>query len=74
MDTTELQKRLLGHYGIWIESQMSGYVLKRLNENTPAASSCGIPIIGGNARTGVPVRQIVEARLLAESPNTPAAG
>jgi hypothetical protein len=54
MDEVEIRRRLIAQFGIRIEPEMSRYVLDKLK--TGAGE---IPIMGGDARTGVPVRTLV---------------
>ena len=57
-DSEDVRRLVLDHAGLRIEPIMGQYVARRLGE-TPGAQS--IPIIGGDARTGVPVRVSVAA-------------
>ena len=52
MDASELQTIFLKRLGIRIGPEMSNYVLNRLT----SAPQQPIPVMGGNARTGVPIR------------------
>ncbi len=62
MDGEELRKRMLDAYGIRVEPEMSEYVLRRLRQAGNALRE--LPVIGGEARTGRPVRTMVDlARL-----------
>jgi hypothetical protein len=49
---------LLDAHGIVVEHEMTQYVARRLTESDAAAP---FHVIGGDARTGVPVRKIVDA-------------
>lgn len=55
MDAGEVRRRMLAQFGIRIEPAMSRYVLRQF-EAGPGES---IPIMGGDARTGVPVRRFI---------------
>ncbi|HEV2295791.1 MAG TPA: hypothetical protein VGR35_18225 [Tepidisphaeraceae bacterium] len=57
MDAGEVRTRTLTQFGIRIEPAMSRYVLRQLQER------CGdsFPIMGGDARTGIPVRRFIPA-------------
>ena len=55
MDEREIRQRLIAQFGIRIEPEMSRYILGRMR-----AGAGGIPIMGGDARTGVAVRTIVD--------------
>jgi len=65
----DLQQRLLDQYGLRVEPAMAQYVLRRL-----AAGDAGkVPVIGGDARTGTPMRTLIDpARLAGDSaPSSP---
>ncbi len=55
MDAEDVRTRLLAQFGIRIEPAMSRYVLRRLANG----AGDGLPIMGGDARTGVPVRRVI---------------
>ena len=55
MDAGEVRRRMLGQFGTRIEPAMSAYVARQLAK--PGATS--FPVMGGDARTGVPVRRFV---------------
>ena len=55
MDEREIRRRLIAQFGIHIEPEMSRYVLRRVNGGGGA-----IPVMGGDARTGVAVRKLVD--------------
>jgi hypothetical protein len=53
---------MLDAYGIRVEPHMSEYVLRRLQQAGDALRE--LPVIGGEARTGIPVRIAIDlARL-----------
>ena len=54
MDLSEVQRRLLQHYGLRVEDEMGRYVLRRLTQAGQALAD--LPVIGGDARTGMPLR------------------
>jgi len=58
----EVQRHFLHHLNLRIGPETAAYVLRRLDAN-PSASA--IPVIGGNARTGVPVRVLVDPSQIA---------
>ena len=66
MDAPEIRKRILDHYGIRIDPEMSEYVLRRLQE---AGNEIGqpIPVMGGDARTGVAIAQTIDPQQLRAS-------
>lgn len=59
MDATHVRQCLLQQFGLRIDPAMSEYVLRQLNDATAS-----VPVIGGDARTGVPVRKIIPAQSL----------
>jgi hypothetical protein len=70
MDSVQVRRRLLQRYGIRVEEEMCAYLLRRLAEPGGRA----IAVIGGNARTGVPMRQVIEPAALASDRSQPASG
>ena len=62
MDGEELRKRMLDAYGIRVEPRMSEYVLRRLHQAGNALRE--LPVIGGEARTGMPVRKMIDLAAL----------
>ena len=65
MDGDEIRKRMLDNYGIRVEPHMSEYVLRRLSQAGDALRE--LPVIGGEARTGMPVRAIVDLTKLQQA-------
>jgi len=59
MDGQEVRQRMLDLHGVRVEPEMSEYVARRLAE--AGASLASLPIIGGDARTGMPVRMWLDA-------------
>lgn len=57
-DEKQLRQVLLHHYGIRIGPHMSRYVILRLKQAGDALRE--LPVIGGEARTGLPVRTLVD--------------
>ena len=64
MDANDIRKRILDLYGIHVEPEMSGYVLRRLQQAGNALRSASIPIMGGDARTGVAIRRDIDLQQL----------
>ncbi len=62
MGVEELRQQLLHQYGIRVEPQMGEYVLRRLQQAGAALRE--LPIIGGEARTGAPVRLVIDPAAL----------
>jgi hypothetical protein len=59
LDGKEIQAALRT-IGVRVEEEMASYVARQLQ----AGAGTGIAILGGDARTGVPVRRIVAAEEL----------
>lgn len=55
MDAGEVRRRMLAQFGIRIEPEMGLYVLRQLE----SASGETFPVMGGDARTGTPVRRVI---------------
>ena len=55
MGIEEVQQALLNHHGLRVTPAMSEYILQHL----ASAKKREIPIIAGDARTGVPMRAII---------------
>ena len=71
VEASEVRRRMLAQFGIRIEPAMTEYVLRQLDAHAPSHGS--FPVMGGDARTGVPVRRFVPAAaFLAAAPATPA--
>ena len=62
MDAGEARTRVLAQFGIRIEPAMSRYIVRQLEQPAGAAP---FPIMGGDARTGVPVRRFIPPAALA---------
>ena len=60
MDAGDVRQRMLAQFGIRIEPQMSQYVLEQL-AGASAAANASFPVMGGDARTGAPVRRLIPA-------------
>lgn len=67
MDAGEVHRRMLAQFGIRIEPAMSRYVLRQLQVG-PGES---FPVMGGDARTGVPVRQFIPAAAFSADSSSP---
>lgn len=61
MDPGEVRRRTLAQFGIRIEPAMSRYVARRLE-----AADGSFAVMGGDARTGVPVRRVIPAAAFAD--------
>jgi hypothetical protein len=62
MEIADLQRRVLEAYGIRIEPEMTKYALRRLEQAGSALRE--LPLIGGNAKTGAPVRAVIDPAVL----------
>ena len=69
MDGEEIRKRMLQAYGIRVEPQMSEYVARRLRQAGDALSE--LPVIGGEARTGIPIRTMIDPAVLRQRVTSP---
>jgi hypothetical protein len=58
VEVADVQRRLLEGYGIRVEPEMSRYIVRRLGQAGRALRE--LPVIGGDARTGVPVRRVID--------------
>ena len=68
MDADAIRQRMLDAYGIRVEPQMSEYVLRRLTQAGAALRE--LPVSGGEARTGMPVRMTIDLARLQQQPDT----
>lgn len=59
MDARDVRRRMLAQFGIRIEPHMTQYVLDQLAGASAADAS--FPVMGGDARTGAPVRRFIPA-------------
>ena len=66
MDEREIARRLLRNFGIRIEPEMSAYARRQLE-----AASASFPVMGANARTGVPLRAMIDAEQLRSNSTLP---
>jgi hypothetical protein len=63
VEPAELQRRLLDVYGIRVEPEMARFVLRRLVDDP----GLKLAVIGGNARTGAPIRTLIDPAMLTKS-------
>jgi len=68
LDANDVRKRILEHYGIRVDPEMSAYALRQLQQAGQALRQASFPIMGGDARTGVAVRRMIDANTLAGRP------
>jgi hypothetical protein len=60
--TQQVQEALLKQYNIRVAAPMAEYVVKKMRD--ASGVSAQLPVIGGEARTGVPVRMLVDVSRL----------
>ncbi len=73
MDETTIRRQVLALHGLRIDPEMEKYVFRRLSEAAQLASAVSartIPVIGVDARTGMPLRSFVDLRTL-QPPTAP---
>ncbi|HLL88053.1 MAG TPA: hypothetical protein VK324_02005 [Tepidisphaeraceae bacterium] len=59
MDANDVRQIFMQRFNVRLEPEMCTYVLRRLKTGQPlAATAETLPVMGGNARTGVPVRYL----------------
>lgn len=59
MDAKDVRDIFLNRFNVRLEPEMCTYVLRRLKAGLPlAATPETLPVMGGHARTGVPVRYL----------------
>jgi hypothetical protein len=66
VDQQSLRNMLRLRHGIRIEEEMAAYLLRRLAE--AGADGGAIPVLGCDARTGVPLRKSIPVDLLQAEP------
>ena len=66
MDGEQIRERMLQAYGLRVEPQMSEYVARRLKQAGDALRE--LPVIGGEARTGMPIRKVIDLAQLQHQP------
>jgi hypothetical protein len=60
VEWTDVQQRLLDLYGIRVEPEMGRYVMRMLT----SGGASKLPVIGGNAKTGMPMRTLIDPAVL----------
>jgi hypothetical protein len=60
VDEKEIARRLLHNFGVRIEPEMSAYARRQLQR----ASAREFHVMGSDARTGVPMRTLIDAEQL----------
>jgi len=61
---SDVRDLILKKTGVRIEPEMARYVLKQVQSDRGSGPSKAFPIIGADARTGMPLRQMVEPQVL----------
>jgi hypothetical protein len=56
VDIPAIQRALLSQHGLRIDPAMGEYILANLRSSATGS----VPVIGGDARTGVPVRTMID--------------
>jgi hypothetical protein len=65
VDVADVQRLFLRQFKLRIEPEMARYVLRHMNQGTAAPPTtiatiaATLPVMGADARTGVPLRQFV---------------
>jgi hypothetical protein len=60
MEARDIEARLLSQYGIRVDPEMQQYVARKLQQAGSALRQ--LPVIGGEARTGLPRRVMVDLK------------
>jgi len=60
MGSDQIEKALLDHHGLRITPAMSEYIIAKLK----SSSGAEVPIIAGDAKTGVPIRAVIPSHTL----------
>ena len=61
MEASEVTRAILERFGVRIEPEMTRYALRQLE-----SSAASFPVMGGDARTGVPMRLLIDPAKLRE--------
>jgi len=72
MDAIEIQKRILDRYRIRVEPAMSEYAVRKLAQTANPSRKTSFPVMGGDARTGIPVCQLISPNDLSDAHPAPA--
>ena len=67
MDALAIQRAMLRDHNLRIEAEMSKYVAQQFADVQNGLTLGAIPVIGGNARTGMPLRKTIELTALTNS-------
>jgi hypothetical protein len=65
VDGEAIRQKMLESYGLRVEPHMSDYVARRLQQAGDALAS--FHVIGGDARTGMPMRTMVDVAKLQQA-------
>ena len=69
MSDDQIRQAMVHNFGLRIQTNMTQYVRRRLLDGGPART---IPVIGGDARTGVAIRKIIALDALQKAATAPA--
>jgi len=64
VEWTDVQQRVLDLYGIRVEPEMGRYIMRKLT----SGGTSMLPVIGGNAKTGMPMRAWIDPAVLQNAP------
>jgi hypothetical protein len=67
VEWTEVQQRLLDVYGLRVEPAMGRYVMRHLT----SGEASKLPVIGGNAKTGTPMRTLIDPAVFQQNAPAP---
>lgn len=68
MKETDVRQLFLTRFGIRLEDDMCDYVARRLKSGQPIhACEESLAVMGGDARTGMPIRYLTALRSLSKS-------
>jgi hypothetical protein len=65
VDIPAIQRALLSQYGLRVDAAMGEYVLSNLQ----SSGGGSLAVIGGDARTGVPIRTMIDLHQIANLGN-----
>jgi len=65
----ELQRQMLLRHGLRVEPEMGKYLLRQLQQR--GADATPLAMLGGDARTGMPMQMLIDPAALAASVSEP---
>lgn len=66
MEASELKELFLRTHGLQLEPEMCAYVARRIRDSSGQDSH--VPVMGGDARTGVAVRRVIPVSAIVSDP------